>query len=283
MKADCHTHTVRSPRGTHTASEMCAAAVEKGVSVLALTDHCECNMFFPREFYTENPNDFDSYDNKTLFEGSLSDIEKAKHEYGDRLTVLCGTELGQPTFDEEAAEYAVSDSRLDVVIGSMHQIPNCDDFCGLRFTSAETAAKQLERYFAEVLKMCRWGRFNVLGHLTYPLRYMEGNFGIKPDIAQFYDIIMQIMREIVSREIALEINCSGLRQAYGRTFPTADIVKLYKECGGSFVSIGSDTHTADLIGSGFETAAEIALSCGIDRGVYYVGRKPRFYSLETAR
>ena len=280
MKADCHTHTVNSPRGTHTASEMCAAAIENGVSVLALTDHCECNRFFPCEFYTENPNDFDSYDNRNLFGRSLSDIEKAKCEYGNRLTVLCGTELGQPTFDYEAAESVVSDSRLDVVIGSMHQIPNCDDFCGLSFTSAEAASKQLERYFSEILKMCRWGKFNVLGHLTYPLRYMEGKFGIKPDIAQFYDIIMQIMREIVSREIALEINCSGLRQAYGRTFPTADMVKLYKECGGSFVSIGSDTHTAEFIGSGFEIAADIALSCGIEQGVYYVGRKPQFYRLE---
>ena len=80
MKADCHTHTVNSPRGTHTASEMCAAAIENGVSVLALTDHCECNRFFSREFYTENPNDFDSYDNRTLFGRSLSDIGKAKCE-----------------------------------------------------------------------------------------------------------------------------------------------------------------------------------------------------------
>ena len=103
----------------------------------------------------------------------MQDIEEAKAAYGEKLTVLCGTELGQATFDLEAAEEVISDKRLDYVIGSMHRIPCCDDCCGLKFSSPKLVDIQLERYFKEVLKLCEWGKFNVLGHLTYPLRYID--------------------------------------------------------------------------------------------------------------
>lgn len=82
MITDCHTHTLRSTRGEHSTLQMCEIALSKGVSVLGITDHCECNLFYPREFYTENPNSFDSYDNRTLFLLSMSDIEEAKAAYG---------------------------------------------------------------------------------------------------------------------------------------------------------------------------------------------------------
>ena len=280
---DCHTHTLRSPRGEHSALQMCKIALSKGVSVLGITDHCECNRYYPREFYTENPNSFDSYDNRSLFLLSMSDIAEAKAAYGGKLTVLCGTELGQATFDLEAAEKVISDKRLDYVIGSMHQIPCCDDFCGLKFSSPELVQIQLERYFKEVLKLCRWGKFNVLGHLTYPLRYIEGNFGVKVDIARYYDIIKMIFQTITDKGIALEINCSGLRQSYGKTFPTADILRLYKDSGGSFVSIGSDAHSGNDMAYGFDTAAELALSCGIECGVYFMEGRPFVYSLRDKK
>ena len=42
----------------------------------------------------------------------------------------------------------------------------------------------LDDYFKEMLEMCKWGRFDVLGHLTYPpdisrrLRYTNRSFYI---------------------------------------------------------------------------------------------------------
>ncbi len=207
----------------------------------------------------------------------MQDIEEAKAAYGEKLTLLCGTELGQATFDLEAAEEVISDKRLDYVIGSMHRIPCCDDFCGLKFSSPKLVDIQLERYFKEMLKLCEWGKFNVLGHLTY----IEGIYGVTVDITRYYDIIKVIFQTITDKGIALEINCSGLRQSYGKTFPTADILRLYKECGGNLVSIGSDAHSGKDMAYGFEAAKELALSCGIEQGVYFKEGRPFVYSLRS--
>ena len=57
------------------------------------------------------------------------------------------------------------------------------------------------------------------------------------------------------------------------------IFDLHKDCGGEFVSIGSDTHSAEFIAHGFETARELALSCGIANGVYFEQRKPTYFKL----
>lgn len=278
MIFDLHTHTVHSPRGENSAYEMCRCAEKLGLSVIGITDHCECNRFYPQSFYTSRPNPDESYDNEQLFERSVNDAKAAKEKFRGGIKVLIGTELGQPCMDMQAAEKITSDSRLDYVIGSVHQIPCCDDFCFLEYDE-KLLDIQLERYFGECLRMCREVDINVLGHLTYPLRYIEGKYNIKTDMKRYYDIISDIMDIIVGKGIALEINCSGLRQAYGKTFPTEDIVRLYKGRGGEFVSIGSDTHSAEFIGHGFETARELALSCGIANGVFFEQRKPTYFKL----
>ncbi|MGN0552889.1 MAG: histidinol-phosphatase HisJ family protein [Oscillospiraceae bacterium] len=278
MVCDLHTHTKHSPRGANSAYEMCCHAAKSGLSVIGITDHCECNRFYPQSFYTTRPNPDESYNNEQLFQLSVSDAEAAKEKCEGEIKVLVGTELGQPCMDKQAAEKITSDSRLDYVIGSVHQIPCCDDFCFLEYDE-NLLDIQLERYFCECLRMCREIDINVLGHLTYPLRYIEGKYKIKTDMKRYYDIIAEIMDTIVNRGIALEINCSGLRQDYGKTFPTEDIISLYKSHGGEFVSIGSDTHTAEFIGCGFETAKELALSCGITNGVYFEQRKPIYFKL----
>lgn len=280
MYADCHTHTKISPCGEHSALQMCGFAVENGISVLCISDHCECNRYYETEFYTRNPNDFDIYNNKALFEESMRAISAAKESFAGQLKLLTAVELGQPTFDIEAAEQVIADKRLDYVIGSMHQIPNCDDFCGLSYSSKKSVQRQLEIYFREIVKLCKWGKFNILAHMTYPIRYIEGDFGIKTDLSPYEEMIREALKIIIQKGIALEINSSGLRQKYGGLFPTVKIIKTYAELGGEFVSLGSDSHSGVYIGSGFPTAAKTALDCGIKYGVYYENRRPVYYELQ---
>lgn len=279
MYADCHTHTLISPCGEHTARQMCGFAVKNGISVLGISDHCECNRYYETEFYTSNPNDFDSYNNKELFKRSIADIIDAKAKISASPKLLAGTELGQATFDPAAAEEVIADERLDYVIGSMHQIPCCDDFCGLDFSSEKLVNIRLERYFNEVAKLCAWGKFNILAHLTYPLRYIEGIYGIKTDLNLYGGPIREIFKLIIEKGIALEINSSGLRQKYGGLFPTAELIKIYADMGGEFVSLGSDSHCGKYIGYGFDISVGAAKAAGINTGVYYENRKPVFYSL----
>ena len=125
------------------------------------------------------------------------------------------------------AENILSDTRLDFVIGSMHELPGHDDFAFLDY-SHENIPNLLEEYFNEIYKMCKWGKFDVLGHLTYALRYIQGEQNIKVDMKPYEEIIRQILKTIIQNGCGIEINTSGLYQKYGKTFPDFKYIKLYR-------------------------------------------------------
>ena len=47
--------------------------------------------------------------------------------------------------------------------------------------------------------------------------------------------------------------------------PTLQVLRLYRELGGEILTLGSDAHTADSIGSCFDVALEMAQAAGFTR------------------
>ena len=137
----------------------------------------------------------------------------------------------------------------------------------------------LERYFTELNEMCRTNSFDVLGHLTYCLRYMKQRHGIEPDISRFDDIIADSFRTLAQNGKGIEINTSGLRQGFGETFPNLRYTKLFREMGGEIISVGSDAHTAEDIGKNVRDGIEIAKAAGFTRIAYFKKRQPQFIAI----
>jgi histidinol-phosphatase (PHP family) len=270
-KMDCHTHSSYSPDALNTVEEMCIRAIEAGLETMAITDHCECNRFYPKDNYT--PTEPGTYDNKTLREKSLSEITRCRELFENKLNLLCGIELGQPTFDITSAEEAICDDRLDYVIGSMHQVPGQMDFCFMNIPQYNIP-KLMEAYFLEIIRMCRWNGFDSLGHLTYPLRYIEGMYGIPVDMDSCEEPVREIFRLLAANGKALEVNSSGLRQKYGKPFPTLKYLKLYRELGGEMLTFGSDAHRADHLAYGLEDMIRLAGEAGFRYAFHFRARKP---------
>ena len=61
----------------------------------------------------------------------------------------------------------------------------------------------------------------------------------------------------MARDVAMEINVSTLWKGLGISLPTMERLKLYKDCGGRLVTIGSDAHTASRVGQYSDRACEI--------------------------
>lgn len=284
---DCHTHTTFSPDGKSTPEQMCDRAAELNLSAYAITDHCECSTWFEEEYYdklgvrkSEDP--FVVYDYKSRFYNAVDTIEKLKEQYQGRLNLICGIELGQPTQGWEAADEVAKNENLDYIIGSIHQIKGHDDFAFLEYKNfTEVEIKSLlEAYYSEMFEMVKWGKFDILGHLTYPLRYIQGEQGVKVDNHAFDDIIREIFKTLAQNGKGIEINTSGLRQKYGRTFPELDYVKMFKDVGGEILSIGSDAHRTNDLASGVQKGSEIALRAGFKHLSYFKNRKPEFVAIE---
>ena len=277
---DCHTHTQFSVDSEADINDMIKRACELGLAAYAITDHCECNCWYPEEYYSGSVASTD-FDYGRDFENSVSAVTVLKEQYAGKLNLICGIEMGQATHDFEVAEKIVSDERLDFIIGSMHQLPGTEDFAFIDYTkySIDGIYELLERYFKEICKLCKWGKFDVLGHLTYTLRYIKGNFGIDIDTRRYDELIAESFRALIQNGCGIEINTSGLRQAYGDTFPSLKYVKLYRELGGEILSVGSDAHTVEDIGKGVAEGTEIAKAAGFTHLCYFKRRKPVFIEI----
>ncbi len=277
---DCHTHTQFSVDSEADIIQMIERACELGLAAYAITDHCECNRWYSEEHYPDE--DFYRYFNFGKdFENSVSAVTSLKEKYEGKLNLICGIEMGQATHELEVADIILGDNRLDFIIGSMHQLPQTEDFALIDYTgyTESDIYNLLERYFTEIYKLCKWGKFDVLGHLTYTLRYIKGNFGFDADITRYDEIIAESFRELVHNGCGIEINTSGLRQNYGDTFPSLKYVKLFRELGGEILSIGSDAHSVEDLGKGVAKGAEIAKAAGFNHLCYFKQRKPVFIEI----
>lgn len=263
---DMHVHTDNSFDGNHSAMFMCEAAEKAGLRSVTFTDHCEVDFYHERHF---DRSDFHSY-----FE-----VSKAKSAFMGKLLVNAGIELGQPTYDVQTAEQIISRFNYDQVIGSIHNLRDMPDFCELNYSDYDIYML-LDEYFDEELELAKWGKFDTLAHLTYPLRYMVGDQGYEVDLKRFEDKIDEILKNIIANGKALEINTSGYRQKLGRTMPDADIVKRYKQLGGELITLGSDSHFAEHVGAGIDRGMKLALDCGFNAVALFQSREPVLIPIE---
>lgn len=277
---DCHTHTQFSVDSEADIVQMIEKAISLGLSAYAVTDHCECNRWYGEEYYV-GEDWYKFYNFGRDFEQSVSAVTALKEKYPD-FNLICGAELGQATQDIEIAEKVISDNRLDFVIGSVHQLPETEDFCFLDYEkySSDEIKNLLERYFLEVNKLCNWGKFDILGHLTYCLRYIDSALGSDTDISPYDDIIEDSFKKLIEKGKGIEINTSGLRQNYGKTFPDLRYVKLFRELGGEIISIGSDAHTVEDLGSGIKKGVQLASDAGFTHLCYFKQRSPVFIEIQ---
>ena len=280
MIIDCHTHTRNSfDADNDTVIERCERAIQLGLDAMAVTDHCEVNRFFDKDHYKINyEQKYDDYGFNKAFENSMAETTAAKGLYSGKLNLICGLELGQPLADMEVIEQILSDKRLDFVIASMHEMPGHDDFAFLDYSKEDVPAL-LEQDFNEILKIAKWGKFDVLGHITYALRYIQGNQNIPVDMTPYQDIIREIFKTVIEKGKGIEINTSGLRQKFGDTFPSLEYIKLYRELGGEILTVGSDSHTTADLAKGVKEGIEIAAQAGFTAITYFKERKPYFINI----
>ena len=264
---DYHTHSSYfSLDAQSTMEELCESAIFRGISELCITEHCDVNGWDgqPCEF------DDDSYYNM---------LDRMRGMYGERLTVLSGLELGQPTQNEELADRYSKNPRLDFIIGSLHNLDGIEDFYFLKYPDEDYCRSLIERYFIEQREMVELADFDVLGHIGYPLRYMQSREGINIDFSEFTDEIVSLFRSLAQAGKGIELNTSGLRQPFGKTLPTPDLVKLYRECGGEIITLGSDAHIARDIGAGITEGKEILSAAGFNYLTVYRSRQPQFIKI----
>ena len=256
MLCDLHTHTHHSFDGAPnaTAHAMAQAALDAGVGVLALTDHCEVNG--------QVEGIYQYFDQKASFD----EMTAARDAFAGKLTLLRGIELGQPMQYPAEAEKMLAAHDYDFVIFSVHNLPSVPDFCLMRMDlMSERQQHQLfDRMLDEMLRSIDFGGISTLAHLTYPCRYM-GKAGADFDITEHTPKLMRLFARMGELEVALEVNVSTLWKGLGFAMPDRRILELYKSAGCEMVTVGSDAHAPENVGRSIADGFTLLGECGFDR------------------
>lgn len=260
-KMDLHVHTDNSPDGNHSAMFICERAEFDGLRAIALTDHCEVDTF-KEEHY-------DKRVQQAFFE-----VSKAQSAFCGKVLVLRGIEIGQPHYNAELANTILATRAYDEVIASVHNLRGQEDFYFMESFDEKSVRALLCEYFDEILHMVEWGNFDVLAHLTYPLRYFYAKSGISVSLADYQTQVDEILKLTAEKGKALEINTAGLRQPIGKLSPEAETVCRFRALGGEFVTYGSDAHYAEDIGKGMEEAFDVMRQAGFRELTLFQRRTP---------
>lgn len=263
---DCHSHTKYSHDSYCEPTDSLNSAKEKGLAGFAITDHCDIEFC-------------ESTDVKT----PIVQSNKIARSLGE--CVLSGVEMGEAIWHNDVANDIIDSVDLDIVLGSVHAVRYGEytmPFSTIDFStfSKNQIFEYMNAYFYDMFEMIEKCDFDVLSHLTNPLKYITGKYGIKVDLKEYSEIIERILKHIISKGIALEVNTSCIGTSYNEFMPEKQIIAHFRELGGYLVTLGSDAHTADRITHGFDDAIALLEEIGFKNLYYFKNRVPVCCRLE---
>lgn len=250
MLFDMHVHSEYSFDAYDSVDAICAAAVEKGLNSIAITDHCDIDC--------EIAGLYEKLDKEAV----RQDIMSAKEKYKGKLDIAYGIELGEPYLVPEKASEVIKQYGFDVVLCSVHNLENVPDFFFLDYSCMPKALIEslLERYFVDLERSASFPGVHIITHTSYPMRYLH-KYGIDVDVMNYADSYKRLFKKIIENGLTLEYNLSGIRKGYVPS-PTNELIKLYRECGGELICCGSDAHFAKDVGADIADAHKFLSDAG---------------------
>ena len=266
---DCHLHTEFSADSETPVRDQLEKAISLGMKEICITDHHDYGSeFCPDDFTLDIP----SY---------IESLRKIRDEYAGRIRLNIGIELG---LQNHVGEYLHDFARtlgkeFDFVLGSSHFVDRMDPY--EREYLKHFGEKEGFRAFFEVsLKRVQnlLDTFDSYSHLDYVVRYA-------PHKNEFYSwndyepYIRPLLKLLIENGKCLECNTGGIRYGLGNTNPCADVFRLYKELGGEGITIGSDAHTPETLGIGFDFCREMLKEYGFRYYTVFHERKAEMLPL----
>lgn len=263
--ADYHLHSMFSFDGHDTIEHICETAIQKGLDEIVVTDHMDLYSNKPYAYILDCP-------------ALYAELKRCQALFQDCLTVRTGIEYGQPMVNPSQAQKFLQDyPDLDFIIGSVHNMENDIDVGEYDFTRCDPYTVY-DHYLDWLILFAENYDYDVIGHITYPLRYMA-EAGITLNLSAFLFKIRHLYSIIIERGKGIELNVSGYRQALKEPMPNAMLLHLYRECGGRILTIGSDAHYCCDVGSHIRQGQALAKAEGFSQITRFEKRVPIFIDI----
>jgi len=256
---DYHVHTEFSSDSRETMTAICQAAIQCGLKEICLVEHVDLIPWDKTSGFFK-PDDY------------MAEVERCRAKFAGQLTLRAGVEVSEPHLVAQEASALLRAWPFDFVLGSAHWIDQSGIYLDRIYEGNSPEFVESE-YLKCTLKVAEAGDFDSLGHLDLIRRYRP--VGLGPfDTLAYADLIRAILRTIVQRDKAIEINTSPLRKGRKAASPDLTVLRWYRELGGEKLTLGSDAHYAHDVGAGIDVAIGMALEAGFSRILTFERRQP---------
>ena len=271
MVTDGHNHTKHfSADAGQRIDELINQAKEQGFNRIGITEHYEVD-------YPDDGLDW------TFDMNAYNDAFKTwKEKAGPDLELLMGVEFGYQTHVAEEIDRLAMQIPFDVVLLSVHLFRGKDFYVDRECYKLPKTDLHRE-YIGMMAEMCeRCDNYDVAAHYDYINRYTDNlaNFVLYEDCPREFD---RFFEALISKEKALEINTKSIQKHKERCFtmhlPDPAILNRYREMGGKYICLGSDSHFPGTFGVCFDEAMTYLKSLGFKESVYFRQHKPYSESL----
>lgn len=246
---DYHMHSSNSWDTKVPMEEMCMAALDKGITEIAFTEHFD--------HFTENKSKA-AYEPAPYFE----DIHTNRaHFAGQGLTIRAGVEVGEYHLYRDKVQPVIDAYNYDLVLGSLHWVNGEQSVFQPSYYAGKTLPEAVMPYFAEMVEMIEGGGFDILSHMDVFKRRAHLVYG-EFNVEEFETEVRDVWRACIDNNIGIEINTGGMRWKINEPHPNITALKWYREMGGEILTIGSDAHNPADLGYGLDYTMEMALEAG---------------------
>lgn len=261
INSDFHLHTRFSEDSEAPMESMVHAAIALGLKTICFTEHLDLD--YPKQHGTFSV-DLEAYH---------AELSRLQSLYKNQIEILFGIEMGmQPHLPQRYVKIA-ENYPFDFIIASQHLLDGMDPYYP-EFWENHSERSGYEAYFTQLLSNLESMRtYDTLGHLDYIVRYGP-NQNKYYSYETYADYIDPILEYLISRDKCLEVNTAGLKYGLNHTNPEEQVLKRYRELGGTKITIGSDSHRPEHIAYDFGKAADILQELGFTSYTIFRKRQP---------
>ena len=261
---DYHTHSELSPDSSAPLSDMAAAAVRAGLSELCITDHYDTLQ--------SDGSEMPPYD----WAPAVAQYLRVKKQFEGKLVLKLGLEFGTGYRDDGVLKNAPPE--LDFVIGSLHNRSlgiGGEDFYYGDYQDPDVCYAALDDYMAQLELLAPCDTYDVLGHIIYPLRYMQPQCREKVTMDRYMDRIREVLKVAVQSGRGMEVNT----YRGGTIEEWRPVLEHFKDLGGEVLTVGSDAHAPGDMAKGVREAYALIADMGFRYVASFERRKPVFIKL----
>ncbi len=266
---DGHVHSDCSPRGADSVISLCERAIQRDLFGFAITDCCDCDRFDEMQFGER-------------VRESVYSVYKARSVFEKSLVIINGLEVGQPHDNIGKADKIIGKGNFDMILASVKKFPDGRKLRDVNYSefSENEITKLLETYYKLLLETCSWENFDVLSQFALPIRYVNSSDMPYFSMRNCDDIIEAILKKLAENGKALEVNTSPLRHSLNMVLPPVRYLRMFRQLGGEFVTIGSGAHNCQSIGSDLGEGIGLVSEAGFSSYCYFEKRKPVLINID---